>query len=103
MLVLLKRKHLHQQWCEGARKRGSAGARKCGSAEERKLGSAEGMKRIVNKSKDFKDAENYDILQHISMTPEERQKIAWKLKVRVYGKKCLDVRESRKFAKKRKR
>jgi len=61
------------------------------------------MKRIVNKSKDFKDAENYDILQHISMTPEERQKIASKLKIRVYGKKCLDVRESRKFAKKRKR
>jgi hypothetical protein len=100
MLVLLKRKHLHQQWFEGARKRGSSGARKRGSAE---VGSAEGMKRIVNKSKDFKDAENYDILQHISMTPEERQKIAWKLKIRVYGKKCLDVRESRKFAKKRKR
>ncbi len=61
------------------------------------------MKIAVNKSKDFQDAENYNILQHISMTPEERQKIAWKLKIRVYGKKCLDVRESGKFAKRRKR
>lgn len=59
------------------------------------------MKRIVNITKDFQEAENYDILQHISMTPEERRKIVSELKRKVYGEKCPDVRESRKFIKKK--
>ncbi len=52
------------------------------------------MKRIVKKSNNFKDAEEWDILQHIKMSPEERQKAATELRMRVYGKNQPDVRES---------
>jgi hypothetical protein len=51
------------------------------------------MKRIVHKSKNFKEAEKWDILQQIEMTHEERQDIAVELRKRVYGKKSPDVRE----------
>jgi len=59
------------------------------------------MKRIVHKAKDFKDAEEYDIMQHRMLTPEQRQRIAYLLKIRVYGRNRPDVRESRVFSKKR--
>ena len=52
------------------------------------------MKRIVNISKNFKDADEWDISQHIKLTSEERQKIAKILKIKFYGKKNKDVRES---------
>jgi hypothetical protein len=52
------------------------------------------MKRIYHKAKNFKDAENWDILQHLQMTTEERQDVAKELRERVYGKKTIDVRES---------
>ncbi len=58
------------------------------------------MKGIFHKSKNYADAERYDILQHITMTPEQRQKIAYLLRIRVFGKKNPDVRES-KFCQKR--
>lgn len=51
------------------------------------------MKRVFHKSNNFKDAEEWDILQHIRMTPEERQEVAADLKKRVYGKDVLDVRQ----------
>ncbi len=50
------------------------------------------IKPIVNKAKNFKEAEEWDIQQQIQMTPEERQKVAKKLKERVYGKNPPDVR-----------
>ena len=34
------------------------------------------MKRIINKGKNFKEAEEWEIRQEVLMTPEERQKIA---------------------------
>jgi hypothetical protein len=51
------------------------------------------MKRIVKKSNDFKDAEEWDILQHIKMSSEERQKAASELRMRVYGKNAPDVKK----------
>jgi len=52
------------------------------------------MKRIVQKSKNFREAEEWDILQHIRMTPKERQDAAAELRKRVYGKDAPDVREA---------
>ena len=51
------------------------------------------MKKVIHKSKNFKEAEEWDILQHIRMTPEERQYVAAELRKRVYGEKSPDVRE----------
>ena len=59
-----------------------------------KINLAKKMKRIVNISKNFKDADEWDISQHIKLTSEERQKIAKILKIKFYGKKNKDVRES---------
>ncbi len=41
------------------------------------------MKRIVHKAKDFKEAEEYDIMQHRALTPEQRQRIAYLLKISI--------------------
>lgn len=53
------------------------------------------MERVVNKAKSFKEAEQWDIIQQISLTPEERQKIAYELKIKAYGTNTKDVREIR--------
>jgi len=52
------------------------------------------MKRIVRKSKNFREAHLWDIRQQIGMTHEERQNIAKVLKERIYGKNSPDVRDS---------
>jgi hypothetical protein len=52
------------------------------------------MERIWNKAKNYKEAEDWDIEQHLRMTPEERQDAAKELRKRVYGNKTVDVRES---------
>ena len=54
------------------------------------------MEAVVNKARDFQEAEAWDIHQHVSMTPEERQEAARQLRDRVYGKDCPDVRDVRK-------
>ena len=51
------------------------------------------MKPIVNKAKNFKEAEDWDIEQHIRMTPEERQKVAKILRDKFYGKNTPDVHD----------
>jgi hypothetical protein len=51
------------------------------------------VKRIVHKAKDFREAEEWEILQEIQMTPEERQEAAEELAKRVYGEDTPDVRE----------
>jgi len=51
------------------------------------------MERTVVKKMSFKEAEEADILQQISMTPEERQKIAKFLKIKVYGSDSPDIRD----------
>ena len=52
------------------------------------------MQRIVNIAKSKEEADEYDIKQHIGLTPAERRKIAKKLKIRFYGKKTIDVKEA---------
>ena len=51
------------------------------------------MKRVYHKSTDFRESEEWNIQQHLSMTPEERQKAAAELRKRVYGEDVPDVRE----------
>jgi len=51
------------------------------------------MKRICTKSKNFKEAELKDILQHIKMTPEQRQQVAFELRMRVFGENVQDIRD----------
>jgi hypothetical protein len=53
------------------------------------------MKRVFKKSKDFKEAEQWDIHQNVRLTPEQRQKAAAELRKRVYGKKIPAIREAR--------
>ena len=52
------------------------------------------IERIFHKSKNFKEAEEWDIRQHIEMTTEDRQDVAKELRERVYGRKNIDVKES---------
>ena len=53
------------------------------------------MERICKISKDFKDADRWDIEQQIRLLPNERLRIARILRERVYGKNTKDVRECR--------
>jgi hypothetical protein len=55
------------------------------------------MKRIYHKAKNFKEAEEWDILQNLQMSSEERQEGAKILRERVYGQKPVDVKESRRM------
>jgi hypothetical protein len=52
------------------------------------------MERTCHKSRSFKEAEDWDILQNVRMSPEERQAVASEIKERVYGKEAPDVREA---------
>ncbi len=58
------------------------------------------MKRIINISKNAKEAAQWDIEQQISMTSAERQEAARILKERVFGKNAPDVREAEKMKQK---
>lgn len=51
------------------------------------------IKRIVHKAKNFQEAEEWDILQNIRMTPEERQAAAKELRIKFYGNNVPDVRD----------
>jgi len=53
------------------------------------------VNRTFNKAANHTEAEMWDILQQIRMTPRQRQRIAFELKKRFYGSKTPDVRESR--------
>jgi hypothetical protein len=56
------------------------------------------MERIVKKSKDFKEADEWDVLQQTTMTPDQRMKTAKELRDRYYGadskkvRKCVKIR-----------
>ena len=50
--------------------------------------------RVVNKARTFAEAEEWDILQHVRMSPEERREVAKELKRHAYGEKCPDVRDA---------
>ncbi len=50
------------------------------------------MERVVHKAKSFKEADEWDIQQQISMTPEQRLQAAKELRDRVYPRDAKDVR-----------
>jgi len=52
------------------------------------------LEREIHISRTFKEAEEWDILQNVRMTHEERQAAAAELKKRAYGENCPDVREA---------
>ncbi len=54
------------------------------------------MERIVNKAKNHKEAEKWDIQQQINQSIEQRRKAAFELKKRFYGDNTPDVRSVRK-------
>lgn len=51
------------------------------------------MKRVVNKAVDHKAASEWDVKQHLAMTPAERMRAAKELRDRVYPKDSKDIRE----------
>jgi hypothetical protein len=53
------------------------------------------MERVFNRAKNHKEAEEWDIIQQLKMTPDERRKAAYELKKRVYGENPPDVRSVR--------
>ena len=59
------------------------------------------MVKTVVKFKNFKEAEDAEILQQINLTAEERQEIARLLKKRVYGENPPDIRDTKESVKRR--
>jgi hypothetical protein len=51
------------------------------------------VERVVNKSKSFAEAQEWDIRQHLEMTPDERMRAAKILKDRMFPGKNPDIRE----------
>jgi hypothetical protein len=54
------------------------------------------MERVVHISKGFKEAEDWDIQQQVSMTPQQRLDAAKVLRDRTYPPLTKDVRECHK-------
>jgi len=52
------------------------------------------VNRTFNKAANHNEAEMWDIMQQIKMTPKQRQKVASELKKRFYGKNVPDVRDA---------
>ena len=53
------------------------------------------MERIVHKTTDFRNAEQWDILQQVQSSIDERLRAAKEIQHRYYGSDCPDVREIR--------
>ncbi len=51
------------------------------------------MKKIAHIARNHREADEWDILQQISMAVEQRLEIAKSLKKRFYGEKTVDIRE----------
>jgi hypothetical protein len=62
------------------------------------------MKRIAHLACDFREAEEWDIEQALSMTADQRRRVAKELRIRFYGSRPVDVRraERRKRSEKKK-
>jgi hypothetical protein len=54
------------------------------------------MKPVVHRAKNFNDAERWEILQQINMTPEQRQLISKELKKKILIKNALKIKAIRK-------
>jgi hypothetical protein len=53
-----------------------------------------GLQRIIHVAHGFDEAREWEILQEISMTPRQRQRVARALKWRFYDRNAPDVRKS---------
>jgi hypothetical protein len=51
------------------------------------------MERVANKARSFREADEWEIQQHLSMTPQERMRAAKLLKERMFPGKNPDIRE----------
>jgi hypothetical protein len=51
------------------------------------------VERVVNKAANFAEADEWEIRQHLAMTPQERMRAAKALKERMFPGKNPDVRE----------
>ena len=51
------------------------------------------MERVVNKARTFAEADEWEIQQHLSMTPRERMRAAKLLKERIFPDYNPDIRE----------
>jgi len=49
------------------------------------------MRRVVHKAGSFREADEWDIRQHTSMTPEERQGISRLLRIRYDGENNKEI------------
>ena len=54
------------------------------------------MEKVIHIAKNHKNAAEWDLLQQVLMTVEERRRIAKELKIRFYGRSIPDVRERKK-------
>lgn len=54
------------------------------------------IERTVHKSHDFETAMDWDVRQHLSLSPQERLRAARMLKERVFSSDAPDVRECHK-------
>lgn len=59
------------------------------------------MERVVHKSHDHEEAEEWDARQQRDMTPNERMRVAKQLIDQYYGTDVPDVRESRVWKKRK--
>ncbi len=50
------------------------------------------MERVVKKSRNFREADAWDIQQNLALTPEQRIQIAHALRKRAYPSNAKDVR-----------
>ena len=50
------------------------------------------MERVVKKSRNFRQADAWDIRQNLALTPEQRIRIAHALRKRAYPANAKDVR-----------
>jgi len=50
------------------------------------------VERVVNKTRSFEQAAEWDVRQQVAMTPRQRMRIARELKERAYPSNAKDVR-----------
>jgi hypothetical protein len=59
------------------------------------------MERVVHKARRFSEADDWDVRQHLAMTPQERMAAARELKFRVYPGDSPDIRPCRDIQKRK--
>jgi hypothetical protein len=55
------------------------------------------IKRVIHKARNHRQAERWDLLQQIEISPEERQQVAKELKKRFFGDSRIKVRTEQRY------